>query len=652
MARADNTDKNSTDDFHCVIGTGGHIDHGKTVLVKVLTGVDTDRLSEEKKRGISIDLGFAPLVLPSGAKASIVDLPGHEKFLKNMLAGATGIDLLLLVVAADDGIMPQTVEHLQIAELLEINKAVVAMSKIDTVDYRRQTEVKSDIYELLKTTRFRGAPIVATSAIQKLGLKELLVELDKASTALPDKSTELPWRLPIDRVFTIKGAGTVVTGTLWSGEINHSAAAEILPGDKAVRIRGLQVHNRSTDKVQSGRRVAVNLAGVTKSEIARGDMLAEAGYYHSTQRVDATVKLLASAGKELKTGAKVRFYHGTKETLATIRLFDSRLLKAGAADFARINLGKPIIAYYRDHFIIRFPNSPRIIGGGTIIDSCAQTTTRRDIKKTIAELEILALGNSQEIITLIMKRNKSAPLTMRELSKSAELADAEVSRTIDKLLDEKLLKVFSYKDLNYYLLQDDFKRAHKEVLEYLAAWHRQNPLLAGVDKDRLSVDVFPGLTAKKAGLLLIVIKSSGKISISRDHISLAEFSLKDNQKVLAGLDKIRAFLAKRPYSPPKIKEMDSYLEVSGKESRSLVNTMRANGEIIIIGDYVFLATAIAAAQERLVSYLKQNKDITVSDWRQLLNTSRKYALPLLEYFDKQGVTVRDGNVRLLKNEYS
>lgn len=635
---------------HFVIGTAGHIDHGKTVLVKALTGVDTDRLSEEKQRGISIDLGFAPIKLPNGIKASIVDVPGHEKFLKNMLAGATGIDLLLLVVAADDGVMPQTREHLQVADLLENNKAVIAISKIDTVDKKRQAEVEVEIRRLLKPTRFKGAPIVLTSATQRLGLKELLVELGKAVKLLPKKAVDIPWRLPIDRVFTIKGAGTVVTGTLWTGAISTTAAAELLPVGKAVRVRGLQVHNRSTDKAEAGQRLAVNLSGIAKSAITRGDMLVAAGHYRATLQVDTVLKLLVGTGAELKTGVQARLYHGTKETLATIRLLDKRTLKGGATGLARLKLTQPLVAYYRDHFIIRLPNSPRIIGGGTILDSRPQGLSRQDISRTVAELEILASGNPKDIIILIMKRSEAAPLTVVELTDLTELGGAIVTQTVDKLVDAKVIKVINYKETDYYLLQKAFNQAENEVVKYLTLWHRQNPLLPGATKEQLRLNMYSGLTADKFELLLLAMEREGKIALKQDQISLAGFSLKNNKKARAGVEQLNNLLGKEPYSPPKITELDSRLELSVPEVRSLLDTMRAAGEIIVIGDHVFLKTAIEAAQERLVSYLKKNREITVSNWRQLLSTSRKYALPLLEYFDKQGVTQRDGNVRLLKKE--
>lgn len=630
-----------------VIGTAGHIDHGKTVLVKALTGIDTDRLPEEKGRGISIDLGFASLTLPDGTESAIVDVPGHERFIKNMLAGATGIDLLLLVVAADDGVMPQTLEHLAIADLLGIEAGVVAITKSDLVDSNRLLEVEVEVSAALAAIRFKKAPIVTISAVQGTGLTELTAEISKAAIQLARKTTDRPWRLPIDRVFTMTGAGTVVTGTLWSGELTTAQAAEILPNGIPVRIRSLQVHGRQVAKAKAGQRVAVNLAGIDKDQVRRGDMLAAPGCYHPTLKADVRLRLLGTAGGELKNEARVRFHHGTKETVARLRLFGGDRLDPGKEAYAQLRLAEPVAAYYGDHFVIRRLSPPLTIGGGRILDNRARPVRRREEEKHLAQLAVLNGGRADDIVGLVLKRLSPTPLTAAEIGSASELPPGVVAQAIGKLCGRAVIRQLKFKQAEYFILIDTFEQLKKDVSGYLDKFRQQNPYLVGIKKEELRRTLWPGLSPAQVDVLLDTLKAGGILTIKADLIA-AKRTADNEPKIQIQLDRLTLLLEKELFGPPKIGEIAPALNLTEKEARSLIGMLRTDNKVLQIGGLVFSAQAIDGAKERLVAFLEKNGQITVSEWRGLLGTSRKYALPLLEYFDRERVTKRAGDVRVLE----
>ncbi len=372
-----------------IIGTAGHIDHGKTTLVKALTGVDTDRLKEEKQRGISIDLGFAPFKLPGGQKAAIVDVPGHERFIRHMLAGAFGIDMVLLTIAADEGVMPQTREHMDIIELLGVDKGLVVITKKDLVDEEWMLLMEEEISEYLKGTILDGAPLMAVSAVTGEGIPDLLAAIENIAQQVQERSAEGYARLPIDRVFTIAGFGTVVTGTLWSGKINSGDTLELMPGGLQVKVRNLHVHNDKVNTAYAGQRVAVNLQGIELAEVRRGDLLATPGVLAPSYRIDARLRLLKSSKRSLSNWNRIRFHLGTDETMGRVVLLDRDQLNAGEEALVQLVMEKPVVAYQGDRFVIRYYSPVTTIGGGVVIDPRApkQKRFREDVLEELSKKE-------------------------------------------------------------------------------------------------------------------------------------------------------------------------------------------------------------------------------------------------------------------------
>jgi selenocysteine-specific elongation factor len=399
-----------------ILGTAGHIDHGKTTLVKALTGIETDRLKEEKQRGISIELGFAPFVLPDGQKAAIVDVPGHERFIRHMLAGAFGIDLVMLVIAADEGVMPQTREHMDIIELLGVKSGIIALTKKDMVDDEWLMLVEEEVREYLSATILADAAIIPVSAVSGEGIPELLQEIQKVAEGIKERPVYGKARLPVDRVFTKAGFGTVVTGTLWSGQIETGETLELLPSGKKVKIRTLQVHNDKVDKAYAGQRVAVNLQGVDIADIERGNWLSTPAYLTPTYRMDARLRILSSSSRVLKNWNRIRFHLGTDETMARVVLLDGDELHPGQEGYVQIVMEKPVVGHKGDPFVIRYYSPVSTIGGGTIIDANA-SKQKRFREETLNQLIVKEEGNLSEMILYELEANPQDVISVDELAR-------------------------------------------------------------------------------------------------------------------------------------------------------------------------------------------------------------------------------------------
>jgi selenocysteine-specific elongation factor len=419
-----------------VIGTAGHIDHGKTTLVKAITGIETDRLKEEKQRGISIELGFAPFTLPSGQKAAIVDMPGHERFIRHMVAGAFGIDMVLLTIAADEGIMPQTREHMDIIELLNVRKGIVVITKTDLVDEEWLMLMEDEIRQYIDKSILKGAPLIPVSAVSGQGLDELMAAIEAMAAEVQEKPVFGYARLPIDRVFTMPGFGTVVTGTLWSGQIQQGDTLELMPVQRPVRVRTLQVHNEKVATAYAGQRVAVNLQGIDVAEIRRGYLLASPGYLTPSYRVDVRLRLLPSSPRNLKNWNRVRFHLGTDEALGRIVLLDRDEQQPGEEAYAQIVLEKPIVAYKGDPFVIRYYSPVTTIGGGTIIDANAPKQ-KRFKEEVLEQLATKEEGSLYELLLQEMHSQPEHPLTLAELTKKIGAKEEDIKNEIIQLLDDE-----------------------------------------------------------------------------------------------------------------------------------------------------------------------------------------------------------------------
>jgi selenocysteine-specific elongation factor len=629
-----------------VLGTAGHIDHGKSALVKALTGTDPDRLAEEKERGITIELGFARLELPSGRTMGVVDVPGHEKFVRQMVAGATGIDVVLLVVAADDGVMPQTREHLAIIDLLGIQRGVVAITKSDLVDADWIELVREDVRELLRGTSIEGAPIVAVSARTGEGLPELLSALDSIAEQTPVRQASLPMRLPVDRVFTIAGAGTVVTGTMWSGSAARDNAVEVYPSGRRGRIRGVQVHSASVERAQAGQRVALNITGLDRDEIARGDIVAEPGTLTVTDRFDARFTFLGRPGedKPFESGTRVHVDHGTREVLARVLLMDSSSLAPGSSGLAQIRLEEPLAPRYGDHFIVRSYSPVYSIGGGVVLDALPpRRTTLRPHEREL--LEALLAGDLSKASTGLLAA-RALPMSSADVATALGVPRAQVADELNRAKVERLKAAGE----TYFITPEALESLLSAIERELTAFHADQPKATGiaalalrdrVDR-RLAPKVFDALLAEAAARGLATVEKG-----SVRHPKAAVSALAEEETAMAEL---ASLLAAQGLAPATVAELATSAHVDAGVARRALTRLAAEGRIVRLSPELhFDAAVVAGARNALVQALhKHSAGLTAAELRDALGVSRKYAIPLLEYFDAQGVTKREGDLRVLR----
>ncbi|MEQ8173869.1 MAG: selenocysteine-specific translation elongation factor [Syntrophomonadaceae bacterium] len=626
-----------------VIGTAGHIDHGKTTLVKGLTNIDTDRLKEEKQRGISIELGFAPFTLPSGQRAAIVDVPGHERFIRHMLAGAFGIDMVLLVIAADEGVMPQTREHLDIIELLGIEQGIVVISKMDLVDEEWLLLVEDDIKEYLKKSVLKDAPVLFVSATNGTGLPELVEEISRMAEQVKEKPALGQARMPIDRVFTMSGFGTVVTGTLWSGRLNVGDSLELMPVQKPVRIRNLQVHNEKVPEALAGQRVAVNLQGLDLSEIKRGYWIASSGFLQPSYRVDTRLRLLHSSPRTLKNWNRVRFHLGTDEAMGRIVLLDRDELIPGEEAYAQIVMEKPVVAHKGDRFVVRYYSPVTTIGGGTIIDPQApkQKRFREDV---LEDLVVKEEGTLYDLLIHELENSSALILSLDELSKKCAADRERVKDELMQLVDDD--KVFEIKEAGFIstLAMDDIKNRITTTLE---AYHQKYPLRPGYPKEDMRSRWFSKLDGKAFNRMLKYWEETGAIKSRNNQLMLGGFEAQPNEGQMGVIEQFMGIMNKNSFAPPALDEIKQQLQINEAEFNEIVNYLLNGGQLLKINqDIYFTPQAIEHGKEILSDYFAGEKELSLATARDLLNTTRKYALPLIEYYDKIRFTRRVGDIRI------
>ncbi|MGI6685431.1 MAG: selenocysteine-specific translation elongation factor [Bacillota bacterium] len=630
-----------------IIGTAGHVDHGKTILTRRLTGIDTDRLKEEKKRGISIELGFAPLTLPSGTKVGLVDVPGHERFIKNMLAGIAGIDLVLLVIAADEGVMPQTREHLDIINLLEVKKGIVVVTKSDLVDEEWLELVKGEIEEVLAGTVLEKAPMVAVSAMTGHGIPQLMEVIDKIARETPPKTVTGKMRIPVDRVFTITGFGTVITGTLWSGRLKVGETVEILPQNLSARVRNVQVHGEKVPEATAGQRVAVNLAGVETEEISRGDVLAEPGLLEASHRIDVKLNLLKHTDIPLEQRARVRIHHGTREVLGRVNLLDREELLPGDSCFCQLVLETPLMALREDHFVIRSYSPMITIGGGIIIDPLP-ARHKRYKESVIKNLEVRSKGNPQELIIQTIGADQVGLLTQKAISAGTGLDEALVKDELINLNETGQIVSIDGEGTAYYLLKEQEDEWLTKIKNRLADYHRKFPLRPGMPKEELRSRDFSQITGKVFHLLLEHWAEKNEFRLENQNIAARDFKAEVTSDVAKAIQLIEQGLLKEPFSPPSWDELAQTAGISGETKNEIYLWLLNSQRIVKLSDEVIISgQALAEAKEKIGSFIKGNGSIQLAETRDLLNTSRKYALPLLEYLDQVKFTRRKGDMRVL-----
>jgi selenocysteine-specific elongation factor len=634
---------------HFVLGTAGHVDHGKTALIKALTGVDTDRLKEEKKRGITIELGFASLALPSDQTLGIVDVPGHEKFIKNMVSGAAGIDLVMMVIAADEGIMPQTKEHLHICSLLGISKGIVALTKIDLVEKEWLELVKSEITEFLQGTFLEGAPILPVSAVKQEGLTDLIKAIDATVSKISEKADDGIFRLPVDRVFTMKGFGTVVTGTLVSDHIKVGEEIEILPGDITARIRGIQVHNQTVEDAWAGQRTAINLQGVEKSAIERGNVLVRPKTVWPSQRLDVFVEFLASNSKSLKNRTLVRLHTGTSEIIARITLLDKDELTPGQKAFAQLILANKDVIIAGDRFVLRSYSPVTTIGGGQIIDPLPLKHKRQN-EKIIVDLNILQSGSLQERISVIMERTGFSGINLRGLNFRLGVNMKKIREALDSLFSGKKAILLDSDDTT--VISAYFYNQLEELIgKNLAAYHQKNPLQEGISKEQLKETLGRAISAKLFNLALRNLGKKETIVSDKDNVRLAE-----HQVQLAGdLDSLHHNIARiykeAGLTPPSLTDVVNAFKDQKVKAQSIIKLMINDGDLIKINeDMCFSSGALSRLRDDYKAMLAKDGKATPATFKDLTGLSRKYIIPLMEYFDVNKLTVRVGDHRILREK--
>ncbi len=614
-----------------VVGTAGHVDHGKSTLIKALTGIDPDRLREEQERGMTIDLGFAHLRLPGGTEVGIVDVPGHQDFIRNMLAGVGSIDAVILVIAADEGVMPQTREHLAILSLLGIERGVVALSKRDLVDDEWLALVSEDVRAVLAGTPLAGAPLVPVSSTTRAGLSDLLVALERVLGKTPARRDLGRPRLPIDRAFTMSGFGTVVTGTLIDGTFAVGEEVEIVPGGARARIRGLQTHRRAIDEARPGTRVAMNLTGVDKSQVERGMTVVRPGTADPLSVLGLRLGVLASASGPVEHDEAVKVHIGTAEAMARVSVLEGDEISPGEERWAQLRLGSPVVAVAGDRLVVRRPSPPETLGGGVVADVSGERFRRR------AEgLEILERRAAPTPIARLLAVLDAAR-TREEAGTRAGLDPAQR----DAAVAEALAAGSAVEVGDALLAHDAYEAAATRVTRLLAMGHRRSPLRPGVPREE--VRAATGLSPKRATAFLARLAAEGRIVERGAAVALPDHVPTLSPEQEAAWERAREVLGRQPLQPPSA----SALATDNGIDRELLVALSERGDLVRIGEAVFLPSAVGEFGEKVIAELAIAGHASVAHVRDLTGSSRKYVLPLLQFLDDHGLTRRVGDDRVL-----
>lgn len=626
-----------------ILGTAGHVDHGKSSLIAALTGTHPDRLKEEKTREMTIELGFASMILPNGEEIGIIDVPGHRDFIANMLAGIGGIDAVLLVVAADEGVSAQTREHLAIVDLLDIRRGVIVLTKSDLVQDPEWLELVSmDVRELVQSTSLKDAPIVAVSSRNGSGIPELLEQIQKTLQGIPSRKDLGKPRLPVDRVFTLTGFGTVVTGTLLDGSFKIGDEVVCLPGGKTGRIRGLQNHHHKLQKIEPGFRAAVNIVNLNYQDIARGDVIAHPGDYKPTTLLDAHFRLLNDSPYPLKHNLEVKLFLAASETTARVRLLGSQVLKPGEDAFVQLRTDHPVVASKGDRFILRLPSPSETLGGGVILDPDPNQTYKRFHEDNLERLDKMFSGNESELVSQLLENLKATNLAT--LAQKSALPLTEISQMITSMLENKqVYSLGKYKEINKQTLIHPayWQSLNQKGLESLATFHLNYPYKAGMPREEfrselgLSQVLFDQVVDKMVEDHLVVQKGS-LVWASGHHVVLSP----EDEALVAPL--LADFQA-NPFSPPDINQLEARI------SADLLEGLLSSQKLVAVSDQVvFTPEALTQMRQWVQETILTSGELSLAQFRDHFKTSRKYAAAVLEYFDSTGFTFRKGDVRGLR----
>ena len=637
---------------HVIVGTAGHIDHGKTALVRALTGIETDRWEEEKRRGITIDLGFAHLDYSPELKLGFIDVPGHERFVKNMLAGAGGIDLVLLVISADESIMPQTREHFDICRLLGIRRGIVVLTKSDLVDDELMELVKLEVQEYVEGSFLERAPIVPVSSKTRAGIDDLRTTLGQLAGETNSRDSSHRFRMPVDRAFVMKGFGPVVTGTITSGAIGADSSVAIHPVGLAARIRGIQGHGESAKKAGAGRRAAINLSGVEIADLKRGLEVTEAGVFEPVSTIDARLELLSSA-KPLKNGAPIHFHCGAAEIegrafLLTRNPGDAarkRTLRPGDSDFVRFRLERPLVALPGDRFVVRQFSPVITIAGGKVLDN--QPPRREAPEARIARLEAFDSEDPERMLATLAAGSEEG-IPIERIVRRTGWTSSQIGAATQILERKGELAVARRKPL-LAVAPDHAGGASKRLIETLEACHRQHPLLPGASREAIRSGGFKDPAGPFATYVIDQLVSDGKLACEGELIRLAthEVTLQQDEKDAEA--KILGAFSEAGLAVPGLKTFLPELGIDlGRARKILANLLRAGRLVRVTDDLVFHREPMDLLKERLAGRKNENPRITVPEFKELAGVSRKYAIPLLEFLDSQKITRRDGDARVIR----
>lgn len=632
-----------------ILGTAGHIDHGKSSLILALTGTDPDRLAEEKQRGITIELGFAQIGLPDGRHMGVVDVPGHERFVKQMIAGATGIDVALLAIAADDGVMPQTVEHLAVLQTLGVPALVVALTKADLVDEDWIEFMADEIRSFLSGTPYRDAAIVPCSSKTGAGLDDVRSAIQAACSAVRPSRQHRAMREPVDRVFTIKGAGTVITGTLWSGTVKPGDTVEVLPGGKTSRVRSVQEHDRPVDRAHAGNRVALNLADLSTDEIRPGDFLAAPGTLGTTDRFDAQFTYLdtAKTGKPLASGTKLHVAHGTREVTGRV-LFDNgvKLVKSGTSLYAQIRLDEALAIASGDRFIVRSWSPVQVIGGGRVLVA----RPRRRTALEDGERRMLDALRDEDAQSAVEEAAALEPYPFRadDLAWTLGLPAETVDDCLNRAVEARKLITLSADGRVFHTTKRIVQKHVAAIERTLLDFHTGHPQSTGITAKELHQLCAPRCDADAFGALIDEAERAGKASIAGGQIGHPSAQGAAQAAVDDAAAKILAVLDREIAAPPLADGIAAEAGVSPALAKRALNALERDGRTVRIAPDIYLSAAgIDACKGKIAAYLNEHGSATVAELKDAIGTTRRYAVPLLEYFDGQGITVRDGNNRSL-----
>jgi selenocysteine-specific elongation factor len=627
-----------------IVGTAGHIDHGKSTLIEALTGTHPDRLEEEKRRGITIDLGFAFLE-DEGVRYGFVDVPGHERFVKNMLAGASGIDLVLLVIAADELIKPQTREHFDICRLLGVQRGVIALTKSDLADSDTREMARMEIEEFVKGTFLANAPIVEVSARTQQGLTELKAALRAAAQEISAKDTGRYFRLPIDRSFAVKGFGSVVTGTLFSGHVAVGDEVELLPSKKVLRVRGLQTGGKSVERADAGQRTAVNLAGIEHTAIQRGMVLSSRGRLRTTRRADVRLELLPGA-PALKHRARVHFHAGTLETIGEVYLLGARELAPGGSAMAQIRLQEEAVLVRGDRFIVRQFSPVVTIGGGMVLDPHARRFSAKDSGRA-QFLGTLEKGSREEILQAMAERNILG-ITAEEIIIRTGWVQQEIESAAKSLSEKKFIRIVSGEPL-ILIAETIFTEIGKKLLARVERFHKENPLLPGVTREELKASLGRRVRPETFATALKLLLEQKKITLQGEFIKKAGAEITLAPEELRAQEQITQAFAKAGLAVPSAKEVLAQLKIEASRAEKLLQILLRERVLVrVSADLICHRDALDALTRLLVQYKKSKGDrISVPAFKELTGITRKYAIPLLEYLDRQRQTRREGDERVI-----